>query len=128
MAKRVLIVEDDTNLSHLMKEQLDSAGFTANVAANGEAGMRAVESKPDLILLDIMLPKMNGLELMKYIREKDDWGKKVPIIIISNLTPDTADIIDSVATYEPVYYLVKADFALTELSEKVQDILGPASK
>ncbi len=125
MAKRILIVEDDVNLSKLMKDQLESAGYTVDVAMNGEAGERALDKSPNLILLDIMLPQMSGLELMKRVREKNDWGKTVPIVIISNLTPDSVEIIDSVAAYEPVYYIVKADFALADLTEKVNDILNP---
>ena len=95
------------------------------MALTGEAGVQALDRKPDIILLDIMLPQVNGLELMKRTREKDEWGKSVPIVIISNLTPDSAEIIDSVAAYEPVYYIVKADFSLADLVEKVNDILKP---
>src|SRR3989344_4648434 len=105
MNKRVLIVEDDQNLSKLMKEQLESAGYGVEVALTGDAGVQALDRKPDIMLLDIMLPQINGLELMKRTREKNDWGKNVPIVIISNLTPDSAEIIDSVAAYEPVYYI-----------------------
>ena len=125
MSKRILIVEDDQNLSRLMKEQLESAGYTVDIALNGEAGVHALDKNPDLILLDIMLPQMNGLEVMKHIREKDEWGKAVPIVIISNLSPDSAEIIDAVAAYEPVYYIVKADFSLADLADKVNDILNP---
>lgn len=125
MNKHILIVEDDANLSKLMKDQLEGAGYSVGLASDGEAGLRALESKPDLILLDIMLPQVSGLEIMKQVRGKDEWGKSVPIIIISNLSPDSAEIIDSVAQYEPVYYIVKAVFSLTELVEKVRDILGP---
>ncbi len=125
MNKRILIVEDDQNLSKLMKEQLESASYTVEIALTGEAGVQALEHKPDIILLDIMLPQVNGLELMKRTREKDEWGKGVPIVIISNLTPDSAEIIDAVASYEPVYYIVKADFSLADLVEKVHDILKP---
>src|SRR3989344_2345819 len=125
MNKRILIVEDDQNLSKLMKEQRESEGYGVEVALTGEAGVQALDRKPDIILLDIMLPQVNGLELMKRTREKDEWGKSVPIVIISNLTPDSAEIIDSVAAYEPVYYIVKADFSLADLVEKVNDILKP---
>ena len=125
MSKRILIVEDDQNLSKLMKEQLESAGYTVDIALNGEAGVRSLDKNPDLILLDVMLPQMSGLEVMKHTREKNDWGKAVPIVIISNLSPDSAEIIESVAAYEPVYYIVKADFSLADLVDKVNDILNP---
>jgi|SRR3989344_3064656 len=125
MSKRILIVEDDQNLSKLMKEQLEGAGYAVDIALTGQAGINALEKKPDLILLDIMLPQVSGLEIMKQVRSKDEWGKGVPIVIISNLTPDSAEIIDSVAAYEPVYYIVKADFSLGDLVEKVNDILNP---
>lgn len=108
-----------------MKEQLESAGYTVDIALNGEAGVRSLDKNPDLILLDVMLPQMSGLEVMKHTREKNDWGKAVPIVIISNLSPDSAEIIESVAAYEPVYYIVKADFSLADLVDKVNDILNP---
>lgn len=125
MNKRILIVEDDQNLSKLMKEQLESSGYAVEVAMTGEAGVNALERKPDLILLDIMLPGVNGLEIMKRTRSAGEWGRSAPIVIISNLTPDSAEIIDSVAAYEPVYYIVKADFSLADLVDKVNDILNP---
>lgn len=124
--KKILIIEDDPHLSQLMRGHLEAAGFTIEVAMDGEQGIRALEHEPDLILLDIMLPKTDGLTLLRMIREKGAWGAKVPVIIVSNLNPDTDEILKSTATYTPAYYLVKAELSLQEMTGKVRSALSLA--
>lgn len=124
--KKILIIEDDPHLSQLMRGHLEAMGFTVEVAMDGEQGIEALERAPDLILLDIMLPKMDGLTILKMIREKGDWGAKVPIIIVSNLNPDTDEILKSTAMYTPAYYLVKAELSLQEMTDKVRGALSLA--
>ena len=120
--KLILVVEDDTVSASLLSDKLVSAGFEAEVAIDGEKGLEATKKKPDLILLDIMLPKMDGLTLMKAIREGGEWGAQVPIIITSNLSPDD-EAIDKVATYSPVFYLMKAEHSLDDIVEKTKEVL-----
>lgn len=124
--KKILIIEDDPHLSELMREHLEAMDFTVEVALDGEQGMKALEHAPDLILLDLMLPKTDGLTLLKLIREKGDWGAKVPVIIVSNLNPDTNEILKSTALYAPAYYLVKAELSLQEMAGKVKSALSLA--
>lgn len=119
----ILIIEDDSSLVSLLSGRLESAGYKTEIATDGEKALIEIEKKPDLILLDIMLPKLSGLDVMKIIREKDEWGKKVPIIITSNLNPDDDHIISSVAKYSPAFYLVKANYSLEEIVEKIKSVL-----
>lgn len=121
--KRILVVEDDARLADLVREYLAGQGFDVQVAADGEAGLQQLSNEPDLILLDIMLPKMDGLTLMGKIREHGPWGAKVPILIISNLNPETDDILKATATHSPAFYLVKAEFSLEEIAERVKTAL-----
>lgn len=122
--KRILVVEDDAVLASLLYEKLISEGFEVEVAPDGEKGLKAIEKEPDLIMLDIMLPKMDGLTLMKMIREKSKWGARVPIIITSNLSPDDSKVIDSVVAHSPIFYLVKADYSLEDIVEKAKEVLS----
>lgn len=121
--RRILLVEDDAQLSTLIREHLQQR-FSVTIAADGEVGLHALSEQPDLILLDMMLPKIDGFELMKRIREKGEWGQQVPIIIVSNLSPDTNEILKVSAAYTPAFYLVKADLSLDEITEKVNTALG----
>ncbi len=120
--KHILVVEDDTVSASLLSDKLVSAGFEVEVAADGEQGLEATKNKPDLILLDILLPKMDGMALMKALREGGEWGAQVPIIITSNLSPDDGAI-NKVATYAPVFYLMKAEHSLDDVVEKTKEIL-----
>lgn len=126
--KHILVVEDDNTLASLLSERLMSAGFEVEIATDGEAGLQAALKKPDLILLDILLPKQDGFAVMKTIREKDEWGARVPIVIASNLNPDDDKVINSVATYSPVFYLIKSEHSLGDIIEKIKDILSPRSR
>lgn len=121
--KHILIIEDDKALASLLSERLTTDGFEVETTEDGEKGLQAAEKKPDLIMLNIMLPKVDGLTVMKTIRSKSDWGIHVPIIIISNLSPDDEKIINSVATFSPVFYLVKSEHSLNEIVEKTKSIL-----
>ena len=122
--KRILIIEDDVGLANLIKGRLESSGYEVSIAEDGEKGITEAEKKPDLILLDIMLPKISGLDVMKTIRTKGEWGMSVPIIITSNLSPDDDNIINSIAEHSPVFYLVKAEYSLEEIIEKTKNILS----
>ncbi len=122
--KRILVVEDDVELAGLLREHLEGVGFEIHVAADGEAGLQQLKNEPDLILLDIMLPKMDGLTLMGKIREQGKWGAKVPILIISNLNPESDDILKATATHSPMFYLVKAEFSLGEIVGRIKTALS----
>jgi len=105
MAK-ILIVEDDESLSKMYQDKFRIEKFDVKSANNGEDGLNlAFKEHPDIILLDVMMPKMDGITTMARLRE-DDWGRNVPIIILSNL--ETSDkILKGIVESQPAYYLLK---------------------
>ncbi len=121
--KTILIVEDELPMLGALAEKFTDEGFAVTKADNGaDAVTWAKRDKPDVILLDIMLPKMNGMDVLHQIRTQDEWGKKVPIIVLTNLTADEK-IMHQVSADEPSYYLVKTDWKLYEVVEKVRNCL-----
>ena len=82
--KKILIIEDDPIVSHVYRSRLEREGFEVDVAADGQAGYyRLYEMKPDALLLDLMLPKLNGIELLKKIRAVREF-EKLPVIVFTN--------------------------------------------
>lgn len=115
--KKILLVEDDPALSSTLGDTLVQEGFEVVRAKDGEEGLtNALGGHPDMILLDIILPKMNGLMLLGKLRE-DPWGKTVPVIILSNLGEPTmvAAAIDNVNDY-----LVKVDWKIEDVVKKIK--------
>lgn len=121
--KKILIVEDEIPLRKALVDTLLNEGFEVLEAKDGEEGLStALSDKPDLILLDLLMPKMSGLQMMEKLRG-DVWGKKVPIVILTNRIPDDKIMAD-VMKYEPAFYLVKATLNLDEVVLKVKATLG----
>jgi DNA-binding response OmpR family regulator len=121
MAK-ILIVEDDAVMREAVGEYLKGEGFEIVYASDGEEGVNlAKEQIPDLILLDIILPKKDGYEVIKEVKD-DEKAKKIPIVLLTNLgsLSDVEKAINMGATT----YLVKADYKLEEVAKKVKEILG----
>src|SRR5437764_8161344 len=82
--KKVLIVEDDAIVAHIYKTRLEKEGYEVEIAPDGQSGFyRIHEFEPDAVLLDLMLPKMNGVEILKKIRAQAKFGK-IPIIVFTN--------------------------------------------
>ena len=89
MAKKVLLIEDEEIILKLLQKKLIDEDYNVLIARNGEQGLKMIKKiKPDIILLDIIMPKMNGFEVMEEI-SKDSSIKKIPIIIISNSGQET---------------------------------------
>ncbi len=84
MAKKILIVEDEEILLNLLQKKLSQEGYDVSVARDGEEGLKLIrEIRPDLILLDIVMPKIDGFGVMQEV-QKDNELKKIPIVIVSN--------------------------------------------
>lgn len=122
MAK-ILIVEDEYSQRKALSDSLNRKKYTVIEACDGEQGLAvALQEHPDIILLDIRMPKMDGMAMMHALR-KDVWGKKVPIIILTNY--DTKDDqLAQIVIDEPSYYLLKADNSIKQILEKIHEILG----
>ena len=117
----VLLVEDDEFLANIYKTKFEMEGFKISVSTNGEEGLKdAKKKKPDIILLDILLPKADGYAVLKGLRE-DPATKEVPVIILTNL--GQKDDVDKGLDLGAVDYLIKAHFKPSEVVEKVKKVL-----
>jgi len=119
--KKILIVEDETPLRGALVSKFTRENFTVLEAKDGMEGLEvAKKDHPDLILLDIIMPKIDGLSMLHILRE-DEWGKSVPVILLTNLS-DAEKV--SQATKEGVYdYLVKSDWHIDDVVKKVREKL-----
>ena len=120
----ILVVEDEDILAKTLEEKLLSEGFEVLLAYDGiEALKLALEKHPDLVLLDLLMPKMDGMTTLKKIRE-DAWGKSVPVIILTNLTSANEERNKIITELEPTYYFMKTDKSLEEIVEKIKERLN----
>ncbi|KKR10065.1 MAG: Two component transcriptional regulator, winged helix family [Parcubacteria group bacterium GW2011_GWA2_39_18] len=119
--QHILLVEDDPFLSDIYSTKLESAGFDLAVAYDGEAVFKKIEEKtPELILLDIVLPKMDGFEVFKKLKA-DPKFNKIPVILLTNL--GQKEDIDKGLGLGARDYLIKANFIPSEIVEKVKSFL-----
>lgn len=118
--KKILIIEDESVLLELFADKFIGDGFETLQATTAEKGLDlALKKKPDLILLDVILPKMDGISMLKILRE-DSWGRNVPVIILSNVT-DQQKI--SQAMKLNVYdYIIKTNLILNDLAKQVKEV------
>lgn len=125
--KTILLVEDEPLLANLLKQQLEKEAFEVVWARDGEEAMKTLrERKPDLILLDLILPKISGFELMEAMRA-DPQMERAPVIIISNLGQDT-DVARG-QSLGAVEYFVKAKMSIEELVGHVKSFIqAPTDK
>ena len=122
MAHIVAIIEDDDFLRSLAVNKLEKAGYVVAMAGNGEDGLKLVqEKKPELLILDLMLPGMSGFDVLASVR-KDASLASLKVIVFSNLG-DEADM-KKCQALGIQDYLVKANFTLDELVQKIGTLLG----
>ena len=120
----VLVVDDDPIYVKVYEKKFTGSGFEVKVARDGEEGFKmALEEHPDLVLLDLMMPKMDGMTMMKKLRQ-DEWGKSVPIIVLTNLEANDK-ILQGVVESQPAYYIMKANSTPEDVLEKAIQILKP---
>ncbi len=121
MAKKILIIEDDEFLRELIGQKLTREGYIIVEAEDGERGIEAVKKeKPDLVLLDLILPGVDGFEVLSQIK-KDPSTAQVPVLILSNL--GQKDDIERGLKLGAVDYLIKAQFTPGEIVKKIAKIL-----
>ncbi len=117
--KTILAVEDDKAQLQALREKLTREGFAVLEAADGEEGLAlALSAHPDLVLLDIMMPKVDGGKMLARLRE-DAWGKDIPVIILTNL----AYLPEDTTKGQSDEYLLKSDTKLEGLVEKIRQHL-----
>jgi DNA-binding response OmpR family regulator len=119
--KKILIIEDDSILQKALQEFLSGEGFDIVSALDGEEGVKlAKNNKLDLILLDIILPKKDGYEVLREIKA-DEGTKKVPVVLLTNL--GSLNDVEKAIELGATTYLIKADYKLEEVSKKIKEIL-----
>ncbi len=118
----VLIIEDDTFLANIYKTKFEMEGFKVSVSENGEVGLAdAKKKKPQIILLDILLPKMDGFTVLKHLKGEAET-KDIPVILLTNL--GQKDDVEKGLELGAVDYLIKAHFKPSETVDKVKKVLG----
>lgn len=121
MAK-VLVVEDDPSYRSIIELKLQKEGFSVDTASDGEEGLqKALSTHPDIVLLDVFMPKIDGASVLKALRE-DQWGKTAHVIVLTNINPENP-ITQTIQSYHPSSYLMKANLDMDELVKKMHDML-----
>lgn len=119
--KTILVVEDEPAYRRILTEKFELSGFTVLNAKDGEEGLAiALEQHPDLILLDLAMPKMDGITMGKQLRD-DSWGKTAKIIILTAL--GDVENIQKALESDIFHYFIKSDMKLEDLVKKVQEML-----
>ncbi len=122
MAKKILLIEDEKIMINLLEKKLEQEGYEVTVSVNGEEGLKKMkELKPDIILLDIIMPKMGGFEVMEEM-EKDAQLKRIPVIIISNSGQPVE--LGKAKELGASDWLIKTEFDPQEVIEKVVKQIG----
>lgn len=120
--KKILFIEDEAALQEAFGGFLSQAGYKVISALDGEIGSRlAKKEKPDLILLDLILPKMNGFEVLKEIKG-NDGTRNIPVIVLTNM--EDIDDINKAIDLGAKTYLVKTEYELKEVIDKIKKIIG----
>lgn len=124
MAKKIAIIEDEPSIQELYKIKFTTDGYDVAVANDGVEGLALVKKwQPDLILLDLLMPNLNGDEMLIELR-KDAWGKTAKVIILTNVSKEEAP--DNLGELGISRYIVKAEMTSQEVSEIVKEELALA--
>jgi len=120
--KKILFIEDESALQKTFGEILSQEGYEMISALDGQTGLKMAKTKkPDLILLDLILPRVHGFEVLKQLKE-DSETKEIPVIILTNL--EGIGDVDKAIGLGATTYLVKAQYTLEEVLEKIKKALG----
>jgi DNA-binding response OmpR family regulator len=119
---KIAIIEDDQAISQMYRIKFEAENFQVETAENGKLGLELVEKmKPDIILLDLMMPEMTGDEMLAKLRATD-WGKNIKVIILTNMGEQEAPAI--VKTLDVRRFIVKAEMTPRQVAEMVKKELG----
>ncbi|MFH1461152.1 MAG: response regulator [Patescibacteria group bacterium] len=119
--KKIIIIEDDPFLSEMYAAKFTQSGFEVEVAIDGKEGLIKIkDSQPDLILLDIVLPKMDGFEVLKKLKE-DEKLKNIPVVLLTNLGQKNE--VEKGLALGADEYIIKAHFTPTAVVTRVKEIL-----
>lgn len=120
--KKILFIEDESALQKTLGDIIKTEGYNIISALDGEIGLKLAKTeKPDLILLDLVLPKANGFEVLEKLK-KDEQTKNIPVIVLTNL--ESIQEVDKAIELGATTYLVKAHYGLKEVVKKIKKALG----
>ena len=123
--KKILFIEDESALQRAIKDVLNQSNYKIISALDGETGIKMAERElPDLILLDLILPVIDGFSVLKEIK-KNDKTRGIPVIVLTNL--EDVKNIDRAIELGAKAYLVKADYGVNDVAKKIKEILGDKS-
>lgn len=118
---RILVIEDDRFLRGLLTQKLDNEGFDVSIAADGNEGLeKIIQEKPDVVLLDIILPGIDGFEILKKM-EADPELIKIPVMLLTNLGQQ--EDIERGLRLGAKGYLIKAHFTPSEIVDKIKAVI-----
>ena len=121
--KTILIIEDEKSLRGALVDILRLKNFIPLEARNGKEGVELALSKhPNLILLDLIMPEMDGMSALKKIRD-DKWGAQIPIVILTNLSATNEQFMANAMKHMSTYCFIKSDWKLHDIIQKIEDIL-----
>ncbi len=116
-------MEDEKSLREALGVIFRLKNFTPLETGNGKEGVELALSKhPNIILLDLIMPEMDGMTALKKIRQ-DSWGANVPVVILTNVNALSEQAADVLTTYKPIDYLIKSDCKIYDVIDKVENIL-----
>ena len=119
--KKVLVVDDNVDLNTVLVDKFNMSGLEARGASDGEDGLKkALEFRPDMILLDLVMPKMDGIEMLKKLRE-DKWGEQAKVMVLTLI--DETDRIAKVMEYNVQGYIVKTNYSLDGIVKMIKDAM-----
>ncbi|HLB51845.1 hypothetical protein A3F07_04255 [candidate division WWE3 bacterium RIFCSPHIGHO2_12_FULL_38_15] len=120
---RLLIIEDEAVVARMYEKIFNYAGFTVEIAGDGEDGLAKVKNtNPDLILLDIMMPKMDGLKVLDILK-KDEFTKNIPVVVLTNLGNDA--VVTEAFRLGATGYIFKSGMSNDRIVEEVKQYLAP---
>lgn len=115
---KIAIIEDDSAISMMYRIKFESEGFTVETAENGKVGLELIEKmSPDIVLLDLMMPEMNGDELLKILRTKE-WGKNLKVIVLTNM--GESEVPTSMKELGVSAVILKADLTPRQVADMVK--------
>lgn len=118
---KIAIVEDDSAISQMYRIKFEAEGYEVDTAENGKLGLALIEEmKPDIVLLDLMMPEMNGDEMLQKLRATN-WGKNIKVIILTNMGESEAP--DTIKTLNVEAFILKANMTPRQVAELVKQHL-----
>jgi two-component system alkaline phosphatase synthesis response regulator PhoP len=118
--KKILLIEDDPFIIDIYTTKLKEEGFEVDVATNGEKALEKIKEKPDLILLDIVLPGMDGWEILREIKKRKEL-KSIPVVVLSNLSQKSE--VEKSVKLGATKYLIKANYTPSQVVEQIKECL-----